>query len=349
MGQGAQLFADGLTAFAAQVADPGLAAVADRIAAPVRVAVSGRRGVGRRTVAHALIGAGIEVAGQPEGRLETAYPEADLNVYVIAEVVKPEDRDAIDAAGRPVLAVLNKADLTGWSADGVPGGPLAAARRRCAHFSALTGVPTEPMVAVLAAAAGDGLPDAAMWTALQALAAAVAGPAADGTGDGAPGHDSVPAEVWRRLRDSLDLFGIAHAVAALRQGRSAGETRVVLRRVSCLDAVVDWLAAAGQRVRYRRVLDAVAELETRAVTDRRIHDFLCCDDTVIARMAAAVDVVESAGLDVGACHDRAACLRRAQRWWRYGRESGSDAVQRACGGDIARGSLRLWSRAGASG
>ena len=34
-------------------------------------------------------------------------------MYVTAEVVKPEDVDAIAAAGRPVLAVLNKADLVG--------------------------------------------------------------------------------------------------------------------------------------------------------------------------------------------------------------------------------------------
>ena len=42
---------------------------------------------------------------------------------MIAEVVKPEDADAIATAGYPVLAVLNKADLTGFGGDG----PIAAA------------------------------------------------------------------------------------------------------------------------------------------------------------------------------------------------------------------------------
>jgi len=37
--------------------------------------------------------------------------DVDVIVYVTAEVIKPEDADAIAAAGRPVLAVLNKADL----------------------------------------------------------------------------------------------------------------------------------------------------------------------------------------------------------------------------------------------
>ncbi|MCV6971136.1 hypothetical protein H7I00_16355, partial [Mycobacterium bohemicum] len=38
-------------------------------------------------------------------------------------------------------------------------------------------------------------------------------------------------------------------------------------------------------------------------------------------------------------------LPRALRWQRYGRAAVSD-LHRACGADIARGSLRLWSRAG---
>jgi hypothetical protein len=78
----------------------------------------------------------------------------------------------------------------------------------------------------------------------------------------------------------------------------------------------------------------------------RISGFLHRDDTVIARMAAAVDLAEAAGLQVGpvsANTDPAAHLPRAARWQRYSRGPVSD-LHRACGADIARGSLRLWSQ-----
>lgn len=337
--QGYRIFVDELARFATEAADLPLAAITRRVAAPLRVAVRGRRGAGRRTVARALAGAGIEVTRQPEA--------ADLDVYVIAEVVKPEDRDAIREARRPVLAVLNKADLTGPITGDAAGEPLAAARTRCARYSALTGAPTEPMVGILAVAALDGLPDTDLWAALRVLAAQTLGAAVDCPEDVAAGRHGVAPEVGRRLLDTLDLFGIAHAVVAVWQGRPVAEVRAMLRFISCIDTVVDRLAAAGSEVHYRRVLDAIAELETLAVTDRRIGEFLSRDETVLARMAAAVEVVESAGLTVGACHDQDACLQRALRWQRYSRAR-VGAVQRACGADIARGSLRLWSRAGVS-
>lgn len=333
-----RIFVDELVHFAAQAADPALSAVADRVAAPLRVAVRGRPGVGRGTVAHALSSAGLDVTDRPAA--------ADVDVYVIAEVVKPEDRAAIAvaaAARRPVLVVLNKADLTGRPPSGTTDGPIAAARSWCMRLSELTGAPTEPMVGILAAAAADGLPDARMWAALQVLAAHILGPAAARTSDQAAGGDRVPAEQWRRLLERLDLFGIAHALAAVRQGRPAAEVGALLRHLSCLDTVIDRLTALGREVHYRRILDAVEELEALAVTDRRINDFLCRDDTVVARMADAVDVVKSAGLPVDRCQDRDAYLRRAVHWQRDSREAVS-AVRRACGVDIARGSLRLWSR-----
>jgi hypothetical protein len=95
------------------------------------------------------------------------------------------------------------------------------------------------------------------------------------------------------------------------------------------------------------VLDAVAELETLAVSDRRIAEFLSCDDTVVARMAAAVDVVEAAGLNVDRCDSAAAYLRRAVGWQRY-KHGPVAGLHRACGADIVRGSLRLWSKVGDS-
>ena len=45
--------------------------------------------------------------------------------------------------------------------------------------------------------------------------------------------------------------------------------------------------------------------------------------------------------------DLSAHLPRAVRWQRYSRASMSE-LHRTCGADIARGSLRLWSRARAS-
>jgi len=360
--QGHQTFVEELARFAAGAADGRLTAVAERAAAPMRVAVCGRRGVGCPTVARALNRAGIAsgISAQVTAPTDAADPDVDsdtdLVVYVTAEVVKPEDSRAIQAiaaARRPVLAVLNKADVAGFAGDG----PIALARARCAHFSALVGVPMEPMVGLLAVAALDDLLDDASWAALRKLAdianfdapfegsfeGFLAFPAAD---------DPVPADVRLRLLDTLDLFGVALAVAAVRQGKTAAQVRALLRRVSGVDAVLDKVAAGGAEVRYRRVLDAVAELEALAVShdeiSGRIGEFCSRDATVIARMAAAVDLAESTGLEVGSCPDPAAHLAQALRWQRYslGRLGPVSAVHRACGADIARGSLRLWSQAG---
>jgi hypothetical protein len=310
-GQGHQIFIDELARFAAEVADARWTAIAERLAAPLRVAVSGRRGVGRRTVARALSRAGIHVTASPAA--------ADLEVYVTAEVVKPEDRDAIAAARHRVLTVLNKADLT-----------LA------------TGVPAEPMVGLLAVAALDNLLDDTRWAALQVLAAR---PADLSSPDNfLAGAHLLPVEIRRRLLDTFDLFGIRQAIAPIRRGDSKGQVHALLRRLSRIDAVIDKINAAGAEVHYQRMLDAVAELEALAVADQRAAEFLSRDDTVIARLAAAVEVVEAAGLPVERCHQPAALLRRAVRWQRYSRGPVS-AVHRVCGADIARGSLRVWSQA----
>jgi hypothetical protein len=332
IGQGRQIFVDELRQFATEVADVRCAAIADGLAAPLRVAVSGRRGVGRGTVAQALTRA-ADLRGTIT-LTTSAEAEADVDVYVITEVVKPEDREAIMATTRPVVVVLSKADLVATTQPGVhPDGPTSAARIRCARLSAHTGVPIQPMVGLLAIAALDELLDDALWTALQTLA-------------GRPGGDPVPA-VQQRLVDILDVFGVEQALAAIRRGATRDQTRAILRQLSCIDEVVDKIESVGAQVRYRRVQDAVAELETLAVTDRRISEFLSRDDTVVARMAAAVNVVEAAGLNVDRCDSAAAYLRRAVAWQRYSRGPVA-ALHRACGADIVRGSLRLWSKAGSS-
>ncbi|MDT5164065.1 MAG: hypothetical protein QOC88_959, partial [Mycobacterium sp.] len=84
----------------------------------------------------------------------TSPADAEVNIHVLADVVKPEDRAAVETAGRPVLVVLNKADLFATTAAGRhPGGPTAAARARCAQLAARAGFPVEPLVGVLAVAA----------------------------------------------------------------------------------------------------------------------------------------------------------------------------------------------------
>ena len=145
--------------------------------------------------------------------------------------------------------------------------------------------------------------------------------------------------------DTLDEFGVAQATAAIRRGATRADVVALLRGLSCIDEVVDKIEALGAPVRYQRVLDAVAELETLAVTDRRIREFLSRDDTVVARMMAAVDVVEAVGMDVERGDTAAAHLRRAVHWQCY-RRGPVAATHRACGADIVRGSLRLWAKVG---
>ena len=354
-GQGQQTFADELARFAAGRADPRVTAIADRAAAPLRVVVLGRPGVGRRTVAHALDRAGIASGISATTGPSASACDADVVVYVTAEVIKPEDTDAIAAAGRPVLAVLNKADLAGSLSGRSGEGPIAVARMRCAEFSELVGAPVEPMIGLLAVAALDGL-DTALWAALRALAADPGGAGClDGSFAGVLAADNpVPTDLRLRLLDALDLFGTALGIAAVRQGRTPAQVRALLRRMSGVDAVLNKIAVFGAEVRYQRVLAAVAELEALAVSGAEIADsisgFLSRDDTVVARMAAAVDLAEAAGLEVDPVDldrdDAAAHLPRAVRWRRYslGRLGPVSDLHRACGVDIARGSLRLWSQ-----
>lgn len=358
-GQGHQTFVDELARFAAGHVDPRVTAIARRSAAPLRVVVRGRPGVGCRTVRRALDGAG-RAAG-----IVVQHPaadgDADVVVYALAEVVKPEDAWAIAQyleAERPVLAVLTKADLAGSLSGRGGDGPVAAARTKCTQLSALIGAPMEPMTGLLAVAALNDL-DSTLWTALSTLAAHPGGAACfDGSFTGFLAADTpVPTEVRQRLLNTLDLFGAALAVAALRQGRTPAQVLTLLHRMSGVEAVVARIGALGAGVRYQRVLDAVAELEALAVgggrLGERISGFLSRDDTVVARMAAAVDLAEAAGLDpggrqpLGAPRDPSAHLPRAVRWQRYSRASASE-LHRACGADIARGSLRLWSQACAS-
>ena len=319
--EGHQIFTNELTRFAERTGESRIGALIDEIRSPLRVAVRGRDGVGRGTVAAALAGAGVTVAD--------GGTTADVDVVVVAEAFKPEDRAMLE--GRPTLVVLNKADLAGFGA----GGPIGVADRRAAEIQTLTGVPTVSMVGLLAVATID----AELVDALRVLTAE---PADLTSTDGflSDGH-SLPRDVRARLLECLDLFGIAHSVLALRQGTDGAELPAGLRRLSRIDRVVARLAAAGAEVRYRRVRSMLTRLHTLAAHDvPALVDFLSGDDAVLAVMAAAVDVVQAAGLTVDTRDEPSAHLRRAQHWHRYSRGP-VNPVHRDCGSDICRGSLRL--------
>lgn len=328
--EGREIFADELTLFAERIRDRRLGPIIDRVRRPIRVAVGGRDGVGRSTVGGALAATGDWVL--------TGGAEADVQILVIAEALKPEDRAVLAAAGdRPVVLVLNKADLTGMGV----GGPLAAAQRRAADYRALIGVPTVPTVALLARVDLDG----ELLTALQTLTTE---PGDLTSVDAFVGSaHPVPHAVRARLLAALDRFGIAYAVLALGRGAAADALAASLLDVSGIARVAAEIDAAAAPVRYRRTGVAIAELRALAARsgDDRIAGFLAADGTAVAVMAAAVDVVEAAGAVVDRGDEPAAHLRRAVYWRHYSRGPVS-AMHRSCGSDIARGSLRLYGAPG---
>jgi hypothetical protein len=319
-----------LTRFAEQSRNPRLTPIIRRAAAPVRVVVCGRSGVGRAAVSAALAYAGVAVT--------TDAVAADVTVLVIAETLKPEDRLAAGRSDRPTVIILNKADLMAFGS----GGPLALARRHaaaiCASVSSL-GTPTVPMVGLLAIAELDD----ELMAALQALVHAPA----DLTSIDAfvQSEHLLPREVRRRLLDALDRFGIAHAVLAVEDGADITAVRALLRRLSHVEEAVAQVDAVAAPVQYQRVRAAIAELHTLATRsgDQQLAEFLATDDTVLAVMGAAVEVVEADGLHVDRGDDPAAHRRRAVYWRRYG-NGPVDALHRSCSADICRGSLRLYGR-----
>lgn len=349
-GQGHQIFVDELARFATSSADQRVVAIAQRAAEPLRVAVRGRPGVGCRTVARALQGAGSSSGMTVTPQARAADSDVDLVVYVTVEVVKPEDREAIAATRRPVVAVLNKADLAGPLSGA---GPIVMAQARCAQFSTLLGVPMESMIGLLAVAALDDLDDT-LRAVLRALAAhpdgfdaldrAVAGFLARqpcrslpryGCGCWTPSTCSASHWAWQRSgragpREPRRSSAPCYAGSAVSTPSSTRSPPPVLR------------CATGGCLTRSRSCEALAA-QAKEIGGP-IGEFLRDDDTVLARMAAAVDVALAVGLDVGPLDDPAAHLPRAVRWHRYSLDNGD--MHRTCGADIARGSLRLWSLAG---
>lgn len=334
-GTGQQIFIDALTRCAARIADSGLAVRANALAAPLRVGVRGRAGVGRDTVAAALSAAGHSVSVNP-------VTPAEVTVHVLAEVCKPEDR----AVGADVV-LLNKADLTGWG----PGGLLAAAHRRAQELSPMLSARVRPFVAPLALAALDAaVLDHRVLGMLRTL---VDEPADLSSADAfVDGPHRMPAADRLRLLRTLDLFGIAHAVVALREAPDSGADaiRAALGAVSGSAEVLVDIELAGRHARYRRVLAVCDELAVRAIDDGRVAEFLDGDDAVLARMRIAQELLQACGLDTDAerpATDPDAQLGRALVWRDYARGPVS-AEHRRCAEDVVRGSLRLLSAGAAA-
>lgn len=315
--------------FAERTANPYARAAELRLRAPMAVTVEGRPGVGRDAVARALAASDLRVV----------RTGGDVRVVVIAESMKPEDRQ-VPAGGSPVVVVLNKADLSGR----VPGGPLAAAARTAADISVSTGLPVVPMVAHLATVELDD----ELVTALHTLAE---NPADMTSGDAfvSSGHP-LSTDVRQRLLRRLDRFGLAHAVLRTAEGADAAALTGSLRELSRLGQVVARLADVAAEVTYRRVREVLRDLHRAAAEsdDDELWEFLADDEVVIAVMACAVGVMEAAGLEVDPRDDADTHLSRAVHWRRYA-EGPLGPLHRRCAADISRGSLRLLSRAASSG
>jgi hypothetical protein len=320
----ATTFSEHLTRFAETAPMPQFSPIIARLTRRVGVAVVGRAGVGRDTVAAALRDHGVAVTA------DTAA--ADVQVLVIAEALKPEER-AMAATDRPTLIVLNKADLTGSRS----GGALPNAHRTAADVQRRTGTPTVAMVGLLGktTALDDDLVDALRT--LVHTAADLRSVDAFTSGDHPVGR-----EIRTRLLERLDRFGIAHAVLALARGADPATLPTLLQRLSNVDAVLARLDASSAPVRYRRLRAALAEMHSLAVQldDQALLGLLNSDAAVLATMTAAVDVVEADGIRVDPGDDPDAHRRRAAQWRRYSRGP-VDALHRRCGADITRGSLRL--------
>lgn len=258
-------------------------------------------------VVRALRNAGLTVVADVDGDVDACV---DVRLHVFVETFNADDLAALASAADPTVAVLNKADLTGFRGDG----PMVAAARRCRELERVHAVPTRPFSALLAVAGTDpAVLDAAMLDGLRRLST----PAAE-----------VPGALRRRMAAELDLFGAACALSALRSDAGCDGVAHLLRSVSGLAELCAAIDRAAAPLRYSRLAVGPA----------------ADDEAVMTRMTAAVAVLAAAGapdLPGITSEDQ---LRRAIHWDRYARGPVSE-LHRACARDVARGALRSWARA----
>lgn len=291
-----------LTTAAATLGEPALARLAVGLNAPVRVRVQGPH----KTV-RALELAGVTLCPPDE--------EPDILVDTVSDTAGPS---------KPDLAVLTEAELIGFTG----AGPMTGAVARCAELSRSTGVPVVPLSATAALAALDpGVLDDDLFAVLQALAVGPTRP--------------IPA-LRARLTAELGLFGIANAVTALRAGADRTAVRRTLRRVSGVDVVRAEIERVAAPARYRRIEAALTELSGLAAGPggARFARLLAGDEMVLARMAAAAEVVRAAGMTAGPGGD----LLSVAVWWRRYADGPVSELHRACGADLSRAALRLRDR-----
>jgi len=145
---------------------------------------------------------------------------------------------------------------------------------------------------------------------------------------------------------ALDLFGIALVTGAVRDGADLPAVIALLRRTSGIDRLLAGIERVEAVVRYRRLMDALPRLTELAAASEPVAEFLAGDDVVLARSAAAADVIRAAGMAVDGCMVGGAAadpLSAAVFWQHYSRGPVLP-MHRACGADIARGLLRLRAR-----
>lgn len=289
---------------------PELRPIIDRLCRPIRFRTVGRPGVGRRTLTSALCDTG----------LVAVHARADVDVLVIAETAKPEDRRIAAAAHAPVVIALNKADLLG-----------AAATERVRLLRQSTGLPVFGVSALLA----GGELDDELFGAVRELATEA--PELGSVDAFCTAPHRVDAATRARLLATVDLPGIVAAVDAVRAGTDSVALSTQLHHTSAVDALRCGVRAAAAPSRYRRWCAAMTELRTLAArtADHRLAGILASDAAVLAAMEAALAVVRADGL--------APEPADPVRWQRYGRGP-VNALHRRCAADIVRGALRCRAR-----
>ena len=321
--EGHQIFTDELTRFAERTGDPRITPLIDRrIAGPLRVAVRGRDGVGRGTVATALA----------EQRCRVVQPTHGRRCARRGRRRGAQARGPWRCSGgdRPIAGACSTRRT--W-----PVSEQAArsrgADRRAADYRALTGVPTVPMVGLLAAATLDD----ELVAALRMLSRRARRP-----------------DVHRRVRGRAaqpaprcPATAAGHPRPVRHRPRRSGAATKVRTPMRCLrccvgsarsTACVAQLDAAAPRSATGGCARRWSNCDSLAVQsgDERWPSS-CGDDAVIGVMAAAVDVVRGGRADGRPRRRRRPHIcDRAMHWHRYSRGP-VNALHRSCGADIAAG------------